>query len=105
MKTTIAALFGFFLLLSFTSSAQNAPVVTAGSALYALVSPATTTIPITVTDFIDIGSLTLTLKYQTSYFSYVSATLNSAFTGLNVNSSTPGTLVISWLGTGLTLPD
>ncbi len=104
MKTTISLIFGFFLLLSFASLAQNAPVVTVGSAMYAPVSPATT-IPVTVKDFVDIGSFTLTLKYQVPYSSYLGVTSNPAFTGLNVNSSTPGTLVITWFGSGLTLPD
>jgi hypothetical protein len=91
----------------FICNADNAPVTKAGMVLNASLNPATTTVPITVTGFMDIGSFTLTLDYSTGVLSYSSYSVNSAFQGVTINSSTPGRLIFTWpqSGTGITLPD
>lgn len=91
----------------FLSHADNAPVTQAGMVLNASLSPATTTVPVTVSGFVDIGSFTLTLNYTIGALTYVSSSINSAFSGVTINSATPGQLVYTWpqSGTGITMPD
>jgi hypothetical protein len=60
--------------------------------------PGTTlTIPVTVTDFINIGSLTLTLQYNPAVLSYLSFSNTGGFPGLAADASSPGTLVMTGL--------
>jgi hypothetical protein len=85
--------------------ADNAPVTTA-SAVGNAVAGQHVFVPVTVQNFIGIGSFTLTVGYQTSVLTYVSSSADAAFTGLTVNTSTPGKIVVSWTGAaGVTLPD
>ena len=87
--------------------AENAPAIHAGIILNAPLSPAVTSVPVTVSGFGDIGSFYLTLDYYSSVLTYSGFTPNTAFPGMNVTVSTPGRLVISWpqSGMGITLPD
>lgn len=88
------------------SQAPFAPITTVASIVNATTIPADVIVPVTVTDFTDIGNIKLTLLYQSTCVTYISATLNPAFTGMTVNSATPGKLIITWNGTtGVTLPD
>jgi hypothetical protein len=89
------------------SNADNAPVTKAGMVLNASLNPATSTVPVTVTGFSDIGSFTLSLDYTTGTLTYVSYAVNSAFQGVTINTSTPGRLVFTWpqSGYGISLPD
>ena len=85
--------------------AQNAPITTAPAIGNAVIGQHVTT-PITVKDFTDIGTFSLTLDYQTSALTFLSATFDPAFTGLTVNTTTPGKIIITWTGSaGITLPD
>lgn len=73
-------------------NAQNAPVTTAP---HITCEPGTTVdIPITVTDFINIGVLSLTLQYDESALTYQTSTNNSGFPGLTVNGVNAGTIII-----------
>lgn len=66
-------------------------------------------IPIKVTGFNNIGGVTLTLNYNSSSLTYSSFTNNSAFPGLTVNGTQPGTLLITGTipsnGSGFSLSD
>lgn len=106
MRPWAIFLTGIVTLISLELHADNAPVTTAGSVLNAAVSPAITVFPVTVTNFIGIGSITLKCIYNSSVLSYQSASVNAAFTGLTVTVSPPGTILIQWTGTsGISLPD
>jgi PKD repeat protein len=95
------------LLLFFLSPAlrsQNAPITTVGSVLNAVAG--SVTVPVTVRNFVNIGTISLTLDYNVSSLAFVSAIPNASLAGnFSVNSSTPGRLILSWFGTGLTFPD
>lgn len=107
MTSRLQILTLLFCLLALIASPQNAPIASAGAVLNAPLSPSVTDVPVTVTNFIDIGSFTLTLNYNSTVVTYVSAAANPAFTGMTVTVSTPGTIVVTWpaTGTGITLPD
>ncbi|RKZ97238.1 MAG: hypothetical protein DRQ43_03265, partial [Gammaproteobacteria bacterium] len=85
--------------------AQNAPITTAGNVLVA--SPGPIVIPITVTDFTNIGSITLKLTYDPAVIQYTGSTANPGFSGMVINGSTPGVIIIGWvaLASPHTLPD
>ena len=109
MTTRVKILTLIFFLTGLIASAQNAPVTTAGLITNA-VPAGTVVIPITVTNFVSIGSFTLTLRYLITKATYISATLNPAFPGMTINHSISGSvgkLVINWPQTpgGVTLPD
>ncbi len=69
----------------------------------------TVSMPVKVSAFSNIGSLTLTLNYTQAALVYLSFTNTSGFPGLSVNAGQPGTLVISGSvstgGNGITLAD
>jgi len=91
---------------SVTFSTQNSPVTTApvktscpGSLI---------TIPVTVTGFLNIGSLSLTLHYDPAVLAYVSGTNTSGFPGLACVGTTAGKVVIGGYNSstsGTTKPD
>jgi PKD repeat protein len=90
--------------------AQNAPVTTAGIVTNASNDPGAVTVPITVNNFISIGSYTLTLRYKASLATYVSTSAHPSFENVIVTNTVNGTLgklVITWPQTagGITLPD
>jgi len=85
-------------------AAQNAPVTTAPHVL----SPGPdVTVPITVSNFTDIGAISLTLDFDISIVAVSAVTANTALTGFSSYwTSTSGRLVMAWYGiTGVTLPD
>lgn len=91
------------------ADAQNAPVTTAATVNNAVTNQPVT-IPVTVTGFNNIGSVTLSLDYNTSQLQYISATHNPALAGpFNVGDNDLGNgihrLVLSWFGSGVSLPD
>jgi PKD repeat protein len=103
-----------FLLLLFISSvclqAENAPVTAAGIVTNATTAPGTVIVPVTVRNFVSIGSFTLTLRYQANLVSYVSTAPHASFPGITIVDSVNGTLgkiIITWPQTpgGVTLPD
>ncbi|MCX6276977.1 MAG: T9SS type A sorting domain-containing protein [Bacteroidetes bacterium] len=70
----------------------NAPVTKAP--VMAACPGTTISIPVSVTNFDNIGSLALKMLYNSSVLTYQSCTNNSGFPGLTVNGATPGTITI-----------
>lgn len=64
--------------------------------------PSTVDIPVTVSAFNQIGAFTLTMQYDNTVVHYLSITNNSDFPGLEVNNTSPGTIIIDGLSN---LPD
>ncbi len=96
-------LFGLLLQQSYS---QNAPVTYAPQVTC---DPETTIdIPITVTDFNNIGGLSLTLHFDPLVIDYQSYTNNSNFPGLQISEQTPGKITAGGLiffGPGINLSD
>lgn len=88
-------------MLSFTLSSvlsQNAPV-TVLPHVYNPPLGASFTVPVTVSDFEDIGSISLILNYDASVLTFQGAIPNASFNGMVVNgTTTQGRVVISWYG-------
>ena len=104
MKKVQIILFTLLCLLFISGRSQNAPVTKVGSITNAV--PGTVSIPVTVSNFINIGSITLTLDYDPAVLTFQSATPNAALTGMLVTAGTPGRILIGWYGTGgVTLPE
>ncbi len=105
MKRIHIFLVSLLFLLTQTVLAQNAPATTAGNVLNA--SAGYINIPLTVTNFENIGSITLTLNYNPAVMTYVSSTANPAFPGIIINGSTAGQINIGWSADpgAITLPD
>ncbi len=86
---------------------QNAPVTMAPT--LQLCPGVSFEIPITVSDFSDIGALSLTMNYNSSVLIYESFTNNSGFPGLIINGSIPGTIIaggfINPIDPGISLAD
>ena len=79
----------------------NAPQITCGAGT-------NIDIPITVSDFNNIGALSLTLHYDGSVLNYQSFSNNSGFPSLLINGAVAGEITASGLnfvGPGITLPD
>ena len=81
-------MFSLLCFLFYTGTAQNAPVTTVGSNTNAV--PGAVSIPVTVSNFIGIGGVTLTLDYDPAVLTFQGATHNAALTGLQVTANTPG---------------
>ncbi len=105
MRIFVVVTYCFFYLLSGNMQAQNAPVLTAG---VALTIGNQTTIPVTVSNFSNIGSFQLKLLYNTSIASAASMTAFPQLGGsLATNLNMPGIITISWFKTspnGVSLP-
>ncbi len=89
--------------------AQNAPVTSAAIVSNA-VAGQQVVVPVTVTGFNNIGSITLSMDYDPSKLQFVSASANPAFTGSpivgdNFIGNGIRRLVLSWFGDGFSLPD
>lgn len=97
-----------FLVQPFVSESQDAPVTTTGVITNATTSGSVIA-PITVINFSDIGSFTLTLNYMANLVTYAGASPDPVFAGISVTNSVAGltgTLLIVWSGTAnITLPD
>jgi hypothetical protein len=102
--------FTFLLSLNVRSDNPPAPVTTVGYVTNATTIPGGVTMPVTVTNFSNIGSIVLTLLYDTTKCKFVSATPDPAFNGMTVTNTWAQTkldkIVITWNGAaGITLPD
>lgn len=104
MKRNHIFLVSLLFLLVQTVFSQNAPLTTAGKVLDA--SAGNIDVPITVSDFVNIGSIALKLDYNPAVMTYVGATANPALSGMTINGATAGQLVITWAAAsgGVTLP-
>ncbi|NVO18047.1 MAG: hypothetical protein HXX13_00010 [Bacteroidetes bacterium] len=106
MKAAIILLSGLLGFLAGTALGQNAPVTTAPHVYNPPVGQVFT-VPITVTNFEDIGGISLIFEYNPAVLSYQGFVPNAAFNGFVVNGTTePGRVIISWYALyGVTLPD
>ena len=107
MKTIILLSGLLFCILLPQLKAQNAPVTIAPEIIC---NPGTTVdIPITVTDFNNIGALSLTLQFDGLVLDYQSYTNNSGFPGLMIFEQTTGNItaggMISFGDPGINLND
>ena len=100
----------FILVLLFQCSqilhAQNAPVTSVPDTSFCPGS--LVTIPVRVTSFNNIGSISLKLQYSTSSLVYVSSSNVSGIPGLTINGNLAGTVVVgefNFLPGGVSLPD
>lgn len=95
----------FLLLVSSTMRSQiNAPVTMAGF----VVNPGpNVVVPVTVTNFVDIGAISLTLNYNVSIAQITSISPNVNLPGFTADWTTnPGRIIMGWYGSsGVTLPD
>jgi len=106
MKTR-STLIGFLLLFfSIVGSAQDAPV-TVLPHVYNPAVGAAFTVPVTVSNFEDIGGISLIFDYDPAVLTFQNAIPNAAFPGFVVNGTTvPGRIIISWFAMyGVTLAD
>ena len=92
---------GSVTVLSTDAPHTSAPVLTA--------CPGTVvSVPITVSAFDHIGSVSLLMHYNSAVLTYQSSIVNPAFPGLTINGTVPGTITANGLapsgGTGITLP-
>jgi len=99
----------FFVEIQSQAVAQNAPITTAAT-VNGAVPGQQVTVPVTVTGFVNIGSITLTLDYDHSKLHFVSATKNPALVGsFSVGDNDLGNgmhrLIMGWFGSGVSLPD
>ena len=106
MNTLRSKLTVFLCLLFLTLFSQNAPV-TEVSQVYNPVVGGSVTVPVTVSNFEDIGSISLIMDYDPAVLTFQSALPGAAFNGLVVNGTTnPGRIIISWYASyGVTLAD
>jgi PKD repeat protein len=104
MKTFAFILIGIFCSCFISSNSQNAPVTTTAN----IFAPGpSVTVPVTITGFTDIGSISLTMDYNTSIVTASGLTANVLLPGFTADWTTvPGRIVMSWIGLpGVTLPD
>lgn len=98
----------FLLACPLNSEAQLAPVTTAAK-VYA-VPGQQVVVPVTVSGFNNIGSVTLSMDYDYAKLHFISADLNPALIGnFSVGDNNMGNgihrLVLGWFGDGASLPD
>ncbi len=100
-----------YCLASLSVYADDAPIITAARVTNAIPGTMSVPIPITVTNFNNIGQFTLTMKFDTTKVRYVSATTNASLPGMTVTYTSPsgntqGKLVFAWTGaTNVSLSD
>jgi hypothetical protein len=96
------------LFLTFSANAQYAPVTHAGF-IYNAAPGTVISIPVSVQNFMDIGSFQLKITYKSTPLSFIEVDPNPVLSGLSVTNYTvagTGTIIITWSGTeGITLPD
>ncbi len=102
MKKIIILLIGC-LMITRVAISSNGPVTTAGSVT--ICNTGTVQVPITVTDFGNIGAISLTLNYDPAILQYQGVTLNPAISGSLTNGATPGIFILGYIcDPGINLP-
>ena len=91
MEKTALILSLIFVIFTGEIYSQNAPVTSAPNISSCI--DINIDIPITVSDFFNIGALSLTMNYDASVLNFVSYTNNSGFPGLIINGAIPGTII------------
>ena len=98
----------FISLLCFLSlfvHSQNAPVTTAAIVTDAIPGN-NVVIPITVSAFNNIGTISLTLDFNPAVLTYVSGTHDPLFQNMIISNVTAGRITVSWFGSpGISVPD
>ena len=96
---------GFLIFLTQLSIGQNAPVTKAGSVLNA--TSGTISIPVTVTDFENIGAISLELNFDPGVVTFTGSTHNSVFSTMLITNPSSGTIIVGWSdeSSSVTLPD
>ncbi len=104
MKTLRNIVIALALLVPFHLAAQNAPGTIAPQVLH---PGPTLTVPITVTQFNDIGAISLTLAWDPAIVHVTGVAPNASLPGFQADWTTiPGRIVMGWYGSsGITLPD
>ena len=92
-----------YCLASLSVYADDAPIITAARVTNAIPGTMSVPIPVTVSNFNNIGQFTLTMKFDTTKVHYVSATTNASLPGMTVTYTSPsgntqGKLVFAWTG-------
>jgi len=104
MKTFTHILICVMFFCSMTARTQNAPVTTAG-----IVADCRSDVivPVKVTNFVDIGAISLTMDFNIGIVHITSVSPNVLLPGFTYDYTTiPGRLVMGWFGnTGVTLPN
>jgi len=107
MRDTKFILISLFLLISWALHAGNAPVTTCGSVSNAV--PGAVSVPVTVTGFTYIGSLSLTLEYDYRVMNFTGYSGHPLLYNLVVGDFNLGNglhrLTLAWFGNGTTLED
>lgn len=102
----IPMIIGFVFMLFFEAFAQNAPI-TKVPVIHAD-SGTILTVPVLVSDFNNIGAVSLTLNFDAEVLVYQSYTYNEEFSTFSIQNSIPGTIIaggFSFLENGVSLPD
>lgn len=99
---------GFIVVFCGFAHAQNAPVTSAPS-FYGML-PGEISVPVTVTDFNNIGAISLNLEYDPAVMTFNMGIANSAFSGFfaigdNLLPSGKRRLAIGWFGSAISLPE
>lgn len=105
MKITNSILAIIFCCIYSMGHTQNAPLTNAP--IISSCSGSSIDVPITVSDFNDIGAISLTLHFNSSAFTYNSFTNNSGFPGLAAYNPNPGVITAAGFSVsdGISLPD
>ncbi len=105
MKTYGLLLCCFLALISFSASAQNAPVTTAASVTAG--GPGQISIPVTVVNFINVGAISLSLDYDYSVLQFQTGIPHSSLSSFIFNDKAIAggkhRVVMSWFGVGTSL--
>ena len=104
MKTITSILSGLLIIFTLSSRAQNAPVTICGNMNDC---NSNLTVPVYVTNFNDIGAISLTLDYDYSKVQVTGVLPDVNLSGFSADwTSNPGRLTMAWYGTsGVTLLD
>jgi hypothetical protein len=105
MKKLNIIILSLLCFLSLFVHSQNAPVTSAGIITDA--SPGDDlVIPVTVSAFNDIGTITLTLDYNPAVLTYLGSSYDPLFLDMVISNPVAGRISVGWYGTeGITLPD
>ena len=102
------SIIGFIVVFCGLAKAQNAPVTSAPDFFGAV--PGQITVPVTVTNFTDIGAVSLNLEYDPTVLTFVLGIQNSTINGMfaigdNALPSGMRRVAIGWFGNAESLPD
>lgn len=106
MKKNVCVLLGLVFVSSLSLFSQNAPITIMPNIL--VENGATASVHVRVIDFDSIGSVSLTLNYDTNVLVFQSSSVNAGFPGFSINASVAGTILAGGFasyGSGNSLAD